>query len=216
MFDSDHFGVKIENTDNTIPDEYKLPPQVDPITGEPTSTRIDSSNLVDDQYKLPPQVDPETGKLPDQNIPQGDDQQILSGESETKYVDIRGENNFELSKLTEGERFTSPDGYGAFTGEEMKQIFKTYDHDINHLFSKNPNAWLDIRHSVSAKQLMSNFKTEELKDVYKPLARYINRLEELTGLTPEGATKIKPAESIPNFIYRALHEAKKLNKLDEI
>ncbi|MFA7000356.1 MAG: hypothetical protein WC241_04570 [Candidatus Paceibacterota bacterium] len=43
MFDSDHSGIETnpDNTPTTLPDQYKLPPQVNPVTGEPENVIID-------------------------------------------------------------------------------------------------------------------------------------------------------------------------------
>lgn len=195
MFDSDHSGVKIEDTDNTAgtSDEYKLPPQVDPTTGEPVTTEADSANLVDDKYKLPPQVDPVTGKLPD-SVPEGDEQQIATGESETGYT---------------------------LTTEEMTEVKQTYEQNIDHIFSEGQQQpggiWDKIQNRVSAEKLMEMDAENKISPEYKPLTDYMEKLKEASGLEPRGITPLNPEpETIPEYMNRALEKIQHEGKLDEI
>jgi hypothetical protein len=62
MADTDHSGLKNNFTNNNESSEnYKVPQQVNPITGESVEAPQDPINIVDNPYKVPAQVNPVTG-----------------------------------------------------------------------------------------------------------------------------------------------------------
>jgi hypothetical protein len=102
------------------------------------------------------------------------------------------------------------------TPEALEQI---YIKDITHLFptEKLMNEWNNIKTNISAENFMDIGENGGLKKDYVPLFEYMNKLEEVTGLHPQGTSIINPdPESIPSFIDRAIKEAIKNGKIKEI
>jgi len=58
MVDTDQSGLRIKNTGEESSQLYKVPPQVNPLTGELVDTHTTNLNTIDNPYKVPPQVSP--------------------------------------------------------------------------------------------------------------------------------------------------------------
>jgi hypothetical protein len=63
MRDTDHSGLKSHITNNNESSgNYKVPPQVNPVTGETMEVPQEHASLADNPYKVPAQVNPVTGE----------------------------------------------------------------------------------------------------------------------------------------------------------
>jgi hypothetical protein len=88
--------------------------------------------------------------------------------------------------------------------------------NIDRIFLDNRGAWEAVRNSMSAEDMLAISNEEAEQGAYGSLVTYMNHLRELTGLTPEAETLIKPAESISDYIARALQRAQEIDRLDEV
>lgn len=184
MADTDNSGGMIKDDIN----EYKLPEQIDPITGEPI-IQVEQTDLTGDKYKLPPQIDPVTGESMVQ-------EEIINNDGNVNIQD-----HINLSS------------------EELGQVHAVYTENINHIFptEKLMGTWDHIKNNISAERLMEINKEGGVIDTYKPLVSYMDKLKEISGIHP--ITKIpliSEAESIPNYINRALQKVAEMGQLEKV
>jgi len=202
MVDTDNSGVKIEETPHNTPvstDEYKIPEQVDPITGEQiiNTPHYEPTNLLNDEYKVPEQVDQITGQPIVQEGANLDNSNLNTGKEEV---------------------LNTPHAGTSLSTEELHQVEVTVNENIDHLFPDNEHtyAWENVR-DKSPGDLFQLEKEGGLNEIYKPLTSYIHKLEEVTGLYPEEASFINPEpETINHFFKSATEEAQRIRKIDEI
>jgi uncharacterized membrane protein len=96
------------------------------------------------------------------------------------------------------------------------EIIVTYDHNINHLFPDNDiKIWDDVK-NISAEKFIKIYEEGSMRDIYNPLVSYVQKLEEVSGLKPNTETLISPAESISQFISRALNKIQEADQLDKV
>ena len=202
MVDTDHSGIKIENTQHYNPDVTVQ--QVDPVTGESilNTPHYDSNSLNGDQFNAPQQIDAITGKPMETSQINPD-------------VYQPGINNSPIS--------TSPDHLNPakdLSVEDLKQVQETYTSNIKHLFPSNESMaiWSHMKETYApADNLIRLSESGQLNPVLQPLADHIHKLEEVTGLKPEaGLGDIKPPETISHFMNRATEVAKYTGKLNEV
>ncbi len=134
----------------------------------------------------------------EQNHALGDTGKTVSGESDSGNVNI--------------ERDLTP--------TEMEQVKEVYDNNINHLFGgRLEDEWNSVQKNVPADRLLELYNKGEVESYIKPLVHHIMKLEEVTGLRPYSYDPIDHPlgpEKIPVFIDRALEEAARIGKLDEV
>ena len=96
------------------------------------------------------------------------------------------------------------------------ELIGIYQHNITHLFpDNNIKIWDDIK-NISAEKFMDTYKGDNIKDVYSPLVSYVHKLEEVSGLKPNTETLVSPAESVTQFIGRALKKIQEAGQLDKV
>lgn len=90
--------------------------------------------------------------------------------------------------------------------------------NINKIFYNETlmKAWSSMKKTTSVEELMKMNQKGDLSDDAKPLISYLERLEKVTNLKPEKSDEMYPAEKVGDYIDRALKEAAKTNKLDQV
>lgn len=99
------------------------------------------------------------------------------------------------------------------TGEKLTQTYKVYQQNLSEVFRHTEDKvgtwkeWRGIKASTSLKK--ENF------DENNPLIVYLHKLQNVTKLKPQGGF-IRRAETIDEYIGRALQKATQLERLDEL
>ncbi len=138
------------------------------------------------------EIDPETGLLietDDSDKTTGLDQNINNGEN---TIEKDAENISEI-KLT-------PD--------MLEQVERTSEYNIDRVFPTDEaiNQWYNIQTMEAT--LVTDMNVDDADEIYKPLVEYVHNLQRITGITnPHEATWTQPAESIKEYIERALEKA---------
>ncbi|MFZ2205663.1 MAG: hypothetical protein WAV23_03675 [Minisyncoccia bacterium] len=113
------------------------------------------------------------------------------------------------------------------TGEILQSLLKQHleqahlvrAENINHLFGKNTTLWDNVKNSHSPSltaDKMMHLKTEGMTEDTKKLVSYLNKLHEVTGLSPLEETLVSAAETNDEFITRSLEKAAEMGVLDEV
>lgn len=100
---------------------------------------------------------------------------------------------------------------------EQAQLVRT--ENINHLFGKNTTLWDNVKNSHSPSltaDKMMHLKTEGMTEDTKKLVSYLNKLHDVTGLSPLEETLVSAAETNDEFITRSLEKAAEMEVLDEV
>jgi len=102
--------------------------------------------------------------------------------------------------------------------ENITKMKIVSEDNINKIFYNEDlkKAWGSMEKTTSVEKLMELNQNNGLSDGAKPLISYINRLEEVTNLKPHKADDLYPAEKVGDYIDRALKEAAKTGKLDQV
>jgi hypothetical protein len=99
----------------------------------------------------------------------------------------------------------------VFPSEEV-HINDVYNKNIDHIFPKDTQSnWNDAK-TLSASQVFNLSNPGKFTE----LVNYLHKLENVTGIKPEEGTTTKPSENVFSYVHRALGEAAKHNKLEEI
>lgn len=181
MFDSDHSGIKTEHID------YKVPEQVDPVTGQHI-LQTEAPETIGNDNKISPQVDLVTG-LP-----------LVHESTDINHGETNTEQHINLSQ------------------EGIRQVNTTLNDNIHHLFPDNEHnyAWDNVK-GKTPDDLFKLEKEGSLIETYKPLASYLHKLEEETGLRPRSASILNPIpETNFGFIERALQKTQEMGQLDKV
>jgi len=193
MFDSDHSEVKTEDVTQTqgLQDEIINTPHYEPTNPVIVPDVADPNNLNLNirQEEIINTPHNETG--------------LQGSSSDIKHVDT-----------TNTPHTTEP----LSPGEAFHQVQTIIHSNINHIFptEKLMGEWNSMKDNVSAEKLMEMYHNKELNDDFKPLAHHIKDLERISDLHPEAETLINPAESITNFISRALEKIQEIGRLNRV
>ena len=60
------------------------------------------------------------------------------------------------------------------------------------------------------------FKTEALQEMHDKMSHFLNSLKKITGLIPKEKTAFTEGESVSGYTTRAIEQAERMGKLDEI
>jgi hypothetical protein len=196
MFDSDHSHATVEHSaHDSLSDDNKVPEQINHETGEPMDNNTgNNSETQTNESTTPKQVNPKTG-LPMDN--KGDNSQA---DNKNNLSNNGNENTTILST------------------EKLEHVHKVFNHNIDHLFGERPiSAWSYIKDHVSATRIMEMYKEGEIKEDFKPLTHYMNQLQNITGIRPQGVDLLHPdPETIPHYIGRALEEAERTGQIGKV
>ncbi len=106
------------------------------------------------------------------------------------------------------------------TPAEIEHVHNVFDRNIDHLFRGRPEGeWNSIQKLIPADRILELYNKGEVESYFKPLVHHMMKLEEVTGLRPYSYDPIdhpEGPEKIPVFIGRALEEAARIGKLDEV
>lgn len=194
MFDSDNSGAKIETPVN--PDQNG---SIDTSITQENEGEYQSEGQINQRAGLPVEdnlnekINPETGKsYENEEVPD----KTISKETDSKFVNI--------------ERDLTP--------KELANVHKVFDDNIDHLLRERPRAeWESIKNHIPADRILELYEKGEVLENFKPLVRHMLDLKEITGLRPQGIDILHPeAETIPHYIGRALEEAQRIGKIDEV
>lgn len=186
MFDSDHSAEKIETATTT--DVSESGHQGEGVTGTGDNSHVNET---------------------------ADKTETTNQEQATDNKEVT------TDKQTTGEKETIIE-HRALTTEELEQVKNIYNHNLDKLMDNSPESrWEYIQKNVTAERFMELTNKGEIKSDFHSLADHMKKLEEVTGVRPEGAqylggVLIKEAESIPNYIGRALEEALRKGVLDKV
>ncbi|MFZ2072377.1 MAG: hypothetical protein WAV10_01710 [Minisyncoccia bacterium] len=104
--------------------------------------------------------------------------------------------------------------------EMLKEVNQTYEENINHLFGDKTAFMQDnvLNSENLTADKMIHLNTEGMTDETKKLVSYLNKLKEVTGLNPieKNLAGLIPAETNTQYINRALLEAARNGKLEEV
>ncbi|MCX6751246.1 MAG: hypothetical protein NT161_00550 [Candidatus Nomurabacteria bacterium] len=92
-------------------------------------------------------------------------------------------------------------------------INETYNNNITHFFPDDPSALNNLK--LTAKEVLRE-NISDINTKYQPFVSYLHKLEEVTKLTPNGRVFLMPAETVGEFMKRALQKVAEMGKLDEI
>ena len=104
------------------------------------------------------------------------------------------------------------------TPEVLEKVHTTLNENVKHLFpnEKSMELWNNAKDHVSAERFMELNKGGEVLDAYKPLFSYMDKLEKISGATPIGETLLHKAESMSDYILRAIKIIAEKGELDKI
>lgn len=102
--------------------------------------------------------------------------------------------------------------------ESITKMKIVSEDNINKIFpnEKLMTEWNSMKKHTSVEDLIKQNEKGELSDNAKPLITYLNRLQEVTNLKPESRDDLYPSEKVGDYIDRALKEAAKTGKLDQV
>lgn len=138
------------------------------------------------------EVDPETGLLIETN----------DGANSTDTNQNSGGDENTINK----EVSVTPET--KLTPDMLEQVERTSEYNLDRIFPTDEaiNQWYNIQ--TMGATLITHMSVEDADEIYKPLVEYVHNLQKITGITdPREATMIKPAESISEYIDRALEKA---------
>lgn len=202
MFDSNPIPTNPESEiDKELMDQQVAPETENSVGNENTNDDLRSQ-----------QINRETGKLMNAQEVNPTPETNPTPESETPTEGTNPETNQNENTIVNKEN-----PYGL-SPETLKEVNTTYENNIEKIFPDNEsqNAWNQIKnsHSTNAGTVLK-MNPEEVKESYKPLISFMQKLKEATNLTPRTETLIQPSETSSQFIKRALEKVAQMGQLDK-
>ena len=183
------------------------------INSSANNTTIDTPKVEgqNGEYSTGEQINSETG-LPVENI---------------KSEQINPETGKPYAETGDGEKTTSTESspgsveiYKELTSVEIEHVDRVFDNNIDHLFRERPEGeWNSIQKLIPADRILELYDKGQVESHFKPLVHHIIKLEEVTGLHPYSYDPIDHPlgpEKIAVFMTRALEEATRIGKIDEV
>ena len=230
MSDTDHSGLKVE---------HKLPEQVNPETGAPIDQHP-SSEVVDGAHKLPEQVDAKTGEpinhnLDDNNVVPSRGTSVPKEQLIPKREDLVSPEEHLVPKHANAPEKIPVVGSTPLTIDQVRETMLFYLDKKTEIYGDGPFeanlsdrvAHEDIQQYLKSttentnwKNLYSKestiFKTEALQEMHDKMSHFLNSLKKITGLIPKEKTAFTEGESVSEYTTRAIEQAERMGKLDEI
>jgi hypothetical protein len=200
---------KMIDTDNTISSAQEAPITsstnefINPVSLHPDTVGIENQDI---------NVNTETPKITEPQIIEKTQFEIDNPQVAPEGATVENA-NVENTNIAEENT-----NVNALSPEAIERVNQTYDQNINHLFpeEKGALAW----ENVKGKTPGNLFKVEQeggLNEIYKPLASYLHKLHDVTGLEPREVSIINPVpETNAEYIERALQKAEEINLLDKV
>ena len=141
---------------------------------------------------------PKQGIIPDKVSIKPTQEVPLSFEDSQKVMDTWIDNASYIS----GEGPLNSNVFNHMNNRSVDVFLKT---------SAENDAWRSLHQGD-----LSMYKEEFIKNMHDKISTYINKLEKVTGLKPRLSTEISGGESTDHYINRALDQAQRMGKLDEV
>jgi len=199
--------VNPETGETTIENANKAPIQVSPETGQTIPSGQTPENVIPTENNLKTetsQVQTETAKtIP---VDKSGDTTTLA---DNKTSNINQEQTINNQEATVQENIPAENNIYHLTQEQLTEVNKTYDDNIDKMFPENEQPWDAIKTSTenwSAEKLIL-WDENTVSEIYKPLITHLHKLEEITGLKPYGESLLSPIPETPEeFIKRTMEK----------
>ncbi|MDQ3245059.1 MAG: hypothetical protein M3P22_01810, partial [bacterium] len=181
----------------------------------------ETTNTENADHKTPAQNDPTAQHNTDQDRIDELKKNIQDKTTETPKDEFFDIHKFRGVEYTEASWATSEYNIYKISLSDLSSVDKLNKINLEHLFEIKERSGVELRQFESVikhshAETMFSLKREGVDDNWHGIWDYVHKLNELTGVKYIAETPTHKAETIEDYIYRALMKAAKLGKLDEV